>query len=59
MSRDNIEHGWIGTEDRESDCEKRFVCGWCGEYICEGDEYYDFYGEKVCQECVDGCKKYA
>ena len=59
MNRDNLEHGWVGTEDRESDCEERFVCGWCGESIYYGDEYYDFDGEKVCCECVRDKKKYA
>jgi hypothetical protein len=59
MSRDNLEHGWIGTEDRESTAERIYVCDWCGEDICEGDEYYDFDGTMICYECISGCRKMA
>ena len=38
MNRDNLEHGWIGTEDREGYCEKKCTCDWCGEPIFEGEE---------------------
>lgn len=56
---DNLEHGWIVAKDRETEVEKMYVCDWCGEDICEGDEYYDIDGTKICCECISGCRKTA
>ena len=34
-----------------------YTCAWCGEDICEGDEYYELpNGDHVCECCMDGCK---
>jgi hypothetical protein len=58
--RDDLEHGWIGTEDRESDEEEAvYTCEWCSEPIYAGEEYYNFNGERVCCECVKDCKRIA
>lgn len=58
--RDDLEHGWIGTEDRESDEEEAvYTCEWCSEPIYAGEEYYNFNGERVCCECVKDCKRTA
>lgn len=56
--RDNIEHGWI-VNQKEKEETVAFFCDWCGETIMDGDEYYDFCGEKVCAECVRDCKRTA
>ena len=57
----DIENGWIGSEDRESyeEIEPAHICAWCGEDIFEGDEYYDFEGDSVCFECINKCLKIA
>ena len=32
-------------------------CAWCGEVL--GDTYYDIGGDLVCENCIDGCRRYA
>ena len=32
--------------------ETVYVCDVCGEPIYVGDEYYPFYAENVCTECI-------
>ncbi len=29
-----------------------FLCSECGETIFEGEEYYDFFGEQFCENCI-------
>lgn len=29
-----------------------FLCSECGETIYEGDEYYDIFGEQICEDCI-------
>lgn len=57
MSIDNIDNGWLGSEDKESGLIKYCDCEWCGEPIFYGDEYYNIAGEKICCECIEDCKK--
>lgn len=59
MSRDDIEHGWLVSNAHEEEREQKHTCDWCEEDILEGDEYYEFSGEKVCLDCVRRCKKMA
>lgn len=59
MSSCDLENGWVGTEDRDSEGEVLCRCEWCGEKIYEGEEYYDFDGDKVCESCVSACRKFA
>lgn len=33
-----------------------YVCSGCGEFIRDGDEYWDIMGEQWCEECVDAAK---
>lgn len=56
---DNLENGWVGTEDRESYSETKYTCEWCGENICDGDEYYDLEGVKVCADCIRNKRRMA
>ncbi len=28
-------------------------CGFCGEYVYEGDEYYSMDEADICEECMD------
>lgn len=36
--------------------ERAEKCAWCGEPI--GDSYYQIHGDHVCEECIDGCRRY-
>lgn len=34
-----------------------YACAWCGEDICDGDEYYELpNGDIVCADCIADCK---
>ena len=56
--KDNLEHGWVGSEDK--DCrEIAHHCEYCGEPIYYGEEYYDINDEKVCCDCVRELKRRA
>lgn len=33
-----------------------FICSGCGCRIREGDDYWDFFGEQFCCDCVDNHK---
>lgn len=58
--KDNLEHGWVGTEDKYyGDEEPSFTCDWCGEDIYYGDEYYDLGNERVCATCIKNAKSFA
>ena len=37
--------------------EQEERCSWCGEIL--GDTYYDISGDLVCENCIDGCRRYA
>lgn len=63
MDRDNLEHGWIGSEDRgmvDPGPEKVGVCAWCGDYIYEDEECethgYNEAGELLCRNCLEESK---
>ena len=36
-----------------------FVCSGCGEFIREGDCYWDIMGEQYCEECIDDAREVA
>ena len=36
-----------------------FVCSGCGQTIYEGDDYWEFFGEQFCEECIDKARKTA
>lgn len=58
---DNLEHGWIGSEDRggcSSEREKFCECDWCGETIYCGDDYgYSELDERLCLDCYEKSKE--
>lgn len=56
---DNLENGWIDTEDKEVVQQQKYVCYWCGEDILEGDYYYKIGEEKICCDCISDCKRIA
>lgn len=58
MGRDDLEHGWI-VNDRERHAKEVYTCEWCGGEICDGEDYYDVGGDKVCEECINECRKTA
>lgn len=35
------------------------ICSECGNEIYEGEEYYDFYGKPICEDCMIQFKKEA
>lgn len=35
--------------------EKVFICSGCGDYIYDGDWYYDVLGEQFCENCMESC----
>ncbi len=35
----------------EKECEGTIRCVSCGRAIYEGEDYYDFFGDMVCDEC--------
>ena len=60
--RDNLEHGWIGSEDRSGYCssekEKVGTCAWCGETIYYGEDYgYSESDERLCTDCYEKSKE--
>lgn len=54
---------------RRSPCDPRcpnapdpptvFLCSGCGQFIYDGDDYWDVLGEQYCEHCIDGMKKEA
>lgn len=62
MSDRDLEAPWVGKTPEEYygyKERKAFDCDSCGEAIYEGEEYYDFDGYKVCQECIDSyCRQH-
>lgn len=59
MGRYNLEHGWIGTEDRDCCCEreKRCDCAWCGEPIYYDEDYgHSEMDERLCMDCYEQSK---
>ena len=46
------------THERELELEEQKAerCAWCGEIL--GDTYFDISGDLVCEECIDGCRRY-
>lgn len=55
---DNLDNPWLIDNDDSTE-ESVYICGWCGSDIYAGDTYYDFDGERVCEDCVNDCKKEA
>lgn len=57
---DNIPDNYEIWEAHERELERRAQeaehCAWCGRPIY--DAYYDISGDMVCEECVDGCRRY-
>lgn len=53
-------------ECRKSPCDPRcpnapepplvFVCSGCGDFIRDGDDYWDILGEQYCERCIDEAK---
>lgn len=33
------------------------ICAWCDNPIAE-TYYYDVYGDAVCADCIDACRRY-
>jgi hypothetical protein len=33
------------------------LCDWCDREILCGEHYYDLDGYRVCEECMDECRK--
>lgn len=56
---EDLEHGWLVSDRSDDEEEELYTCEWCGEPIYYGDIYYDLCGEKVCEACVDECRKTA
>lgn len=64
---DNLEHGWIGSEDRGnySSSAPKLVgtCAWCGEYIYEDEDMYTYgyneAGELLCWDCYEESKEHS
>lgn len=55
---DNLEHGWVATNNVDEG-EKMYTCESCGAPIYYGDYYYDFNGDKFCEDCIKDCRKTA
>lgn len=36
-----------------------FVCSGCGDFIYDGDDYWDVMGEQYCEDCMESMKKVA
>jgi hypothetical protein len=54
---DNIEHGWIGSENQQCEgYEPVFHCALCGADIYAGNDYYEIFEERLCCECISNCK---
>ena len=43
------------TDSMLEEPERRgvYTCDCCGGAIADGEEYYNFDGEKVCEDCLD------
>lgn len=65
--RDNLEHGWIGSEDRcgcsSSEKEKVGTCAWCGDTIYYDEDMYTYgyneAGELLCWDCYEASKEHS
>lgn len=57
--RNNIEHGWVVADRNERRPKVVFDCDWCGKGIEDGEDYFYINGERVCEDCVNDCKKEA
>lgn len=53
-----IENGWLRDDYEEEEIVK-YYCDECGEPIYEGDYYYTFGGDKVCEQCIEKMQKIA
>lgn len=60
MYIDNLEHGWIGSEDRKfipPEPKKVGRCAWCREDIYEDEDLetygYNEAGELLCLDCLE------
>ena len=38
--------------------EEILFCHWCNNLV-ESDIYYEINGNIVCEDCIDGCRRYA
>lgn len=36
-----------------------FICSGCGDFIYDGDDYWDILDEQWCKECIEEMKKVA
>lgn len=36
-----------------------FICSGCGNYIYEGEDYWDLMGEQWCEDCVKDARRIA
>ena len=36
-----------------------FICSGCSKEIYEGDDYWDIFGEQICEDCMDKAKREA
>ena len=36
-----------------------FICSGCGEYILDGDDYWEILGEQFCESCIDEFRRTA
>lgn len=63
MHRDrDFQAPWVGKSKEDyygTELKAVCRCEWCNEIIYEGEEIYDLCGEKVCNSCIDSCKKIA
>lgn len=49
---------WKSHDRAHSKAEEQAPhCAWCGAPL--GDTYYQINGSDVCEECIDGCRRYA
>lgn len=36
--------------------ESVFVCSGCGQTIYDGDDYWEIFGEQLCEECIQNAR---
>ena len=53
---DNYEIWAAHEQEIERQEQNAEHCAWCGRAIWDG--YYDIGGDMVCEECIDGCRRY-
>lgn len=62
MNDKDLEASWVGKTPEEYYGYREtvaFDCDYCGQYIYEGQGYYDFNGTIICEDClIDYCNKY-